>query len=67
MEFRTVHYVPGSQMNDWKAICKAFAEKIGATLLFVNGTGCGVEFKDGSFRHYYVDEMEAYLKNVDNA
>ena len=60
--FRSVYAVSSSQMNDWKSICRAFASKVGANLLFVNETSCGVEFPDGSFRHIYIEEMEEYLR-----
>jgi len=64
---REEYYVPTSMMNDWKRICEAFADKFGYRLLFVNETSCGVELKDGSFKHIYIDEMQEILKNVDNA
>lgn len=59
---RAIQYVPESQMNDWKDICKAFAKRFGYKLLFVNETSCGVELKDGSFKHIYIDEMGELLK-----
>ena len=61
-DFRGVLTVSDSQMRDWEEICKAFADKIGATLLFVNNTSCGVELKDGSFKHIYINEMQEYLE-----
>ena len=67
MELRNVLTVSDNQMNDWREICQAFAKRVGAELLFVNDTSCGVELKDGSFKHIYIDEMQEYLKNVDNA
>lgn len=51
-----------SQMSDWKKICKAFAERHNAELLFVNECSCGVQYKDGSFGHIYIDEMVEILK-----
>lgn len=64
---REEYYVPTSMMNDWKRICKAFADKFGYKLLFVNEKSCGVELKDGSFKHIYLDEMQEILENADNA
>lgn len=61
------YYVPKSQMKDWEDICNAFAKRVGAKLVFVNDTSCGIEFDNGSFKHILVDEMQEYLKNVDNA
>lgn len=61
---RVVQFVPNSLMDDWRAICKAFAKRIDAELIFVNETGCGVELKDGNFRHFYVDELQAYLETM---
>lgn len=58
---RTVLTVSKSQMNDWEEICRAFAKKIGAKLVFVNSTSCGIELPDGSFKHIYIDEMQDYL------
>lgn len=56
-----VYAVSKSQMSDWKSICRAFTKKFGAELLFVNETSCGVKFKDGSYRHIYIDEMMYFL------
>lgn len=56
-----------NQMEDWKMICEAFAKKFGYKLIFVNETSCGVQLKNGSFKHIYIDEMVEILKNVDNA
>lgn len=50
-----------NQMRDWRAICKTFAEKFGYKLLFVNEESCGVELKDGSFKHIYASEMADML------
>lgn len=49
-------------MADWKAICEAFANKFGYKLLFVNEESCGVELKDGQFKHIYAEEMAELLK-----
>lgn len=56
------YVVKDNQMNEWEKICKAFAEKVGAKLLFVNETSCGIEYSNGAFAHIYVDEMENCLK-----
>lgn len=62
-----MYFVRENQMKDWREICVAFAKKINATLLFVNDTSCGVELKDGTFKHIYIDELQEYLKDVINA
>ena len=62
---REVYTMSPAQMPEWRAICKAFAEKIEAELLFVNEQSCGVQYKDGTFGHIYIDEMEAFLKEND--
>ena len=54
---RTVLAMSEAQMDDWKQICRAFAKKYNAKLLFVNETSCGLEFKDGTMKHIYIDEM----------
>jgi hypothetical protein len=54
-----------NQMDDWKQICKAFAKKINASLVFVNETSCGVQYQNGSFGHIYIDEMVEYLQQLD--
>jgi len=59
---RTVLYAEPEQMDDWKAICKAYAEIVNAELLFVNETSCGVQYENGSFGHIYIDEMAEYIK-----
>ena len=61
-DLRSVYSVSDNQMNEWIEICRAFAKKFGAKLLFVNEVSCGLEFKDGTFKHIYIDEMEDYLK-----
>lgn len=55
--------VPDSLMSDWRKICVAFAKKCNAKLLFFNSQSVGIELKDGTFRHIYIDEMAEYLKN----
>ena len=57
-----VYAVNANQMNDWKAICHAFAKKRGAKLVFVNETSMGLEYPDGVLEHIYIDELEDYLK-----
>lgn len=59
---REVYTMSPSQMDDWKQICKEFAKKIDAELLFVNEQSCGVQYKNGSFGHIYIDEMAEHLK-----
>lgn len=56
-------YCKPSQMSDWRAICKAFAKKYGYTLLFVNENSCGVELKDGSFKHISIEELAEILES----
>ena len=59
---REVLTIDESQMNDWKQICRAFAKKQNAELVFVNSTSCGIQTKDGEFHHIYIDEMASILK-----
>lgn len=59
---REVYAMNETQMGDWKQICATFAKKIDAELLFVNETSCGVQYKNGTFGHIYIDEMAEYLK-----
>lgn len=58
---RVVYCVPENQMPEWIRICEAFANKVGAKLLFVNDTSCGVQFPDGSFSHMYIEDIQYYL------
>jgi hypothetical protein len=51
-----------SQMKDWESICKAYAKKVDAELLFVNETSCGLQYKDGSFAHIYIEELAEMFK-----
>lgn len=62
-----MYFVRENQMKDWRGMWQDFAKKINAELLFVNDTSCGVKFKDGTFKHIYIDELQEYLKDVDNA
>lgn len=50
------------QMADWNAICKAFAKREGATLLFTNENSMGLEYPNGTFRHIYIEELANILK-----
>lgn len=59
---REVLTVSEAQMNDWREICKAFAKKVGAKLVFVNDTSCGLEFENDTFKHVYIADMAEYLK-----
>ena len=57
MNMRTVLTVSEKDMDEWKAICEAFAKKVGAKLVFVNETGCGLELLDGTLWHPTVEDM----------
>ena len=59
---REVMAVSQDQMSDWRQICRAFAKKLGAKLLFVNETSMGLEYPDGTMKHIYIDELADYLK-----
>lgn len=50
------------QMGEWKAICRAYARKVDAELVFVNETSFGIQFKDGTCQHIYIDELAEILK-----
>lgn len=54
-DMRSEYAMDDSQMSEWNQICKAFAKKLGAKLVFVNETSCGLEFPDGSMKHVYID------------
>ena len=41
-DIRGILTMSEAQMPEWREICKAFAEKVGAKLLFVNNTSCGL-------------------------
>ena len=58
---RTVYAVSENQMEEWKAICKAFARQQGAKLLFCNETSMGIELPDGTMKHIYIEELAEYL------
>ena len=57
MEMREVYVMSKAQMQDWRDICKAYADKHNAKLLWVNDTSCGVEYKNGQFHHILVQDM----------
>ena len=57
-----VYTVSEKQMNDWREICRAFAKREHAELVFVNESSMGLEYPDGTLRHIYIDELEALLK-----
>lgn len=55
------YVIEDKNMSEWRQICKAFAKRIGATLLFVNDTGMGIEDQNGNLRHIYIDELMEML------
>jgi hypothetical protein len=57
MDFRKVPTVSEAQTEDWKAICHAYAKKIGAEVIFVNDCSCGLELSNGQFAHIYIEDM----------
>ena len=48
-------------MAEWAQVCKAYCEKVGATLLFVNMDNFGCEYADGTLAHIYADELAEIL------
>ena len=57
-----MYVIEEKDMSEWEQICKALAKKIGATLLFVNDTGMGIEDANGNLRHIYIDELMDMLR-----
>jgi len=54
----------GKMEQEMKAIAKAYSEKIGACLLYVN-TDCakfGVQLKSGDFKNIYFSDLKDLLK-----
>ena len=60
----TNYVVRPNNMGEWTQICKAFAKKLDAKLVFVNDTSCGLEMPDGQLRRYSVEEMMTYLQDT---
>lgn len=58
---REVLTLESAQMGEWEQICKAYARKVGAELIFVNETSFGIQTKDGELRHIYIDELYSML------
>lgn len=58
------YYVEDKHMQEWEQICKAYAKMVGAELLFVNSTSCGLAYKDGRLEHLYIDEMVDVLNKI---
>ena len=56
------YVVNDRQMKYWESVCKAYAKKVDAELIFVNETSCGLQYKDGSFAHIYIEELAEMLK-----
>lgn len=48
-------------LKEWTDICKAYCEKVGAELLFVNQGDFGCEMPTGELRHIYADELAVIL------
>ena len=53
---------PKTYSKEWYEVCKAFAEKENAKLLFVNDNSCGIETKNGKLCHIYAEEMLGILE-----
>ena len=63
----SVMWIDDKDMDEWKAICKKFAEKLGAELLYVNNTGCGLQFPDESMGKYSVERMMEILEDEEKS
>jgi len=50
-----------SNYSEWCEVCEAFAKKVGAQLLFVNGDNFGICYPDGTLAHIYADELAEIL------
>lgn len=48
-------------MKEWTDICKAYCDKVGAELLFVNQGDFGCSMPTGELRHIYADELAVIL------
>ena len=58
---RSVYTMSPIQMLEWKEICQAYADKVGAELIFVNETSFGIQYPDGMLSHIYIDELADIL------
>lgn len=48
-------------MKEWSEVCKAYCDKVGAELLFVNLSDFGCEMPNGELRHISADELAELL------
>lgn len=53
----TTYYVNKDDMSEWRSICRAYARKVGAELLFVNENSFGIQTKDGQLQHIDISEL----------
>lgn len=53
-----------SNNKEWEDVCKAYADKIGAELLFVNSDNFGIRTKEDRFLHIYADELVQILGSI---
>ena len=65
-EFRSVLAVSEAQMPEWTEICKAFAKKQKAKLVFVGNTSCGLEYPDGTHQHVTIQGMVDFLEEEEH-
>ncbi len=63
---RRVYAMSPIQMTEWKKICQAYADKVGAELVFVNETSFGIQYSDGSLAHIYIDELADMLRKEED-
>ena len=63
-DYKGVPTISSRQMSEWTEICKAFAKREKANLLFVNDTSCGIEYSNGEFAHLTVEGMVEYLSRA---
>ena len=57
------YFVREEDMETWEIICKEYAKRVGAELLFVNSESFGIMYSDGSLRHIYIDELKEELSS----
>lgn len=48
-------------MEEWTQICGSYCKKADVELLFVNIDNFGVQYRDGTVRHIYAEELAQIL------
>ncbi len=55
-------YIGKENMNDWNSICRAYAKRVGAEILYVSDTSFGIEYPNGTMVKLRPEDLQEILR-----